>query len=139
MEITITGSAFDTGVSLRNHIKEKLEIIAKKLRKGKIHKIHTVVNKDGINFLCKIDVIEEIDTKAVIHASHEATDVYACVDLTIKKIEEQFIKRKEKIIDLQKYEGSLMKEKISSIKPEDVEEVYLTIGEDEEDENAKDY
>jgi ribosome-associated translation inhibitor RaiA len=50
MQIVITGSAFDTGVSIKNHIKEKLDTISKKLKSGKLHKIHAVLNKDGINF-----------------------------------------------------------------------------------------
>jgi ribosomal subunit interface protein len=134
MEIVITGSAFDTGVSIKNHIKEKLDLVAKKLKDGKLHKIHAVLNKESINFVCKIDVMEEIGGKSIIHASYEATDAYACVDLAIKRIEEQVVRYKDKIITDRNHEGAVFKEKSRHLpEAEIVDEEYEVLGENEAD------
>ena len=128
MELIITGSAFDTGISIKNHIKEKVDLLLKKLKSGNVHKIHLVLNKDGINFLCKIDIIKEIGAKPILHASSEASDAYPCVDLAIKKIEDQILKYKNKMVSLKKHKGIILKEKSHLVpKVELVEEVYEII------------
>jgi putative sigma-54 modulation protein len=134
MEVVITGSGFDTGVSIKNHMKEKLDLVAKKLKAGKLHKIHAVLNKENINFHCKIDVVEEIGGKTILHASSEATEAYPCVDLAIKKIEEQIVKYKDKIITERNHEGAIAKEKSHHL-PENelIEEEYEVLGETEAD------
>jgi ribosomal subunit interface protein len=134
MEIIITGSAFDTGNALKNHIKEKLTLIAKKVKKGVIHKIHIVINKEGINFVCRIDVTEEIDKKAVISSSNQAGDPYVCVDFAIKKLEEQLVKHNKKNITIRNHEGAVLKQDIARIPSETVEEVYEILGDDEDEE-----
>ena len=134
MEIIITGSAFDAGNSLKNHIKEKLALIVRKVKKGAIHKIHIVINKEGMNFLCRIDVTEEIDKKAVISSSNQAGDPYVCVDFAIKKLEEQLVKHSKKNITTRNHEGAVLKQDIARIPSETVEEVYEILGDDEDEE-----
>ena len=128
MELIITGSAFDTGVAIKNHIKEKVSLILKKFKSGNVHKIHLVLNKDGINFLCKIDVIKEVGAKPILHASSEASDAYPCVDLAIKKIEDQILKYKNKMVSQKKHNGATLKEQ-SHLMPEVelVDEIYEII------------
>jgi ribosomal subunit interface protein len=138
MEIVITGSAFDTGVSIKNHMIEKLNLVAKKLKDGKLHKIHAVLNKEGINFVCKIDVIEEIGGKTILHASYEATEAYPCADLAIKKIEEQVVKYKDKIITERNHEGAVLKEKSHHLPEVLVDEEYEVLGDDEADDDEFD-
>jgi ribosomal subunit interface protein len=110
MEIIITGSAFDTGLSVKNHITEKLNNMSKKLNSKNVHKVHLVLNKDGINFLSRIDVIKEIGQKPILHSSAEAADPYHCVDSSIKKIEDQILKYKNKEMSKTKHDGMVTKE-----------------------------
>lgn len=109
MEIIITGSAFDTGLSIKNHIRDKLDRMSKKLKSKNVHKVHLVLNKNGINFLSKIDIIKEVGSKPILHASGEALDAYPCVDIAIKKIEDQILKYKDKKITKLKHEGFVIK------------------------------
>ena len=135
MEIIVTGSAFNTGTSIKQHIEEKVNIMAKKFKPNTVNKIHTVLNKDGINFLCRIDVIDAVAGKASFYASAEAVDAYPCVDLAIKKIEEQLIKRKEKVLREKKHDGASLKEATKGANQVDlVEEVYDVIGDDDAEE-----
>lgn len=135
MEITITGSAFDTGTALRTHIQEKLALVTKKVKKDAIHKIHVVINKEGIDFSCRIDVIEEIDGKAFISASNHATDVYACADICIKKLEDQLVRHNKKVLTQMKHEGVILKQEINAPGLELPEEVYEVLGDDDEEED----
>jgi putative sigma-54 modulation protein len=133
MKVIITGSAFDTGVSIRNHIQERLNSVAKKLKSSKIHKLHLVLNKEGISFVSKIDVIDEIQGKTVLHASCEMGDAYTSVDGAIKKIQDQVIKYKDRVLKNRNHSGTIAKISTRNIKLEDVIEEYEVLDLNNED------
>lgn len=132
MEVIITGANFDIGASLREHVKEKLILLSKKFNEDKIHKFHVIFSKEGISFVAKIDVIEEIDSKSVLNVSHCASDAYVSFDFAIKKLEEQFRKNKEKLVKMRKHTGVLVKEEQNAIAEDGIDETYTILGDDEE-------
>lgn len=135
MEVILTGSAFNTGVSLKTYIMQKVSNFNSKFSVNKIHKIHIVLNKEGGVFNTKIDVREEFDSKGIINANTHDSDAYKCFDNAIKTIERQIYVAKERHISGIKKQGTDFKNKIHNNQTKNldiVDESYNVI-EDEED------
>lgn len=134
MEVIITGAGFDVGSSLKEHIKEKLNLLGKKFKGSKIHKFHVVFHKTSGEFNTKIDIIEEIDTKTIITSSHSAGDPYVSFDAAVKKLEEQCIKHKERQITKERKDGLDIKDITHHAPTETVDDAYTILGDDEDEE-----
>ena len=131
MEITAVGLNFETKNNVEAYIKEKLSSIYRKVKKGAIHKIHFTIKQEGEDFLSKVDIVEEIDKKAIITASEKAGTAYASIDLVCKNLEEQIIRHKEKVATKHHKNDVIAKEALNHISKETVEEVYEVLDDDE--------
>ena len=131
MEITLVGLNFETKNNVEAYIKEKLSLISRKVKKGAIRKIHFVIKHEGEDFLSKVDIVEEIDKKAIITASEKAGTAHASIDLVCKNLEEQIIRHKEKIATKHHKNGVIAKETLNLTSTETLEEVYEILDDDE--------
>ena len=105
MKITITGHHLELTDSLREYVNSKL---------GRLERhFDQVTNIDVILSVEKLRQMAEATVPvngSKIFANAEELDMYAAIDALVDKLDRQIIKRKEKITDHHRSEGSARKQ-----------------------------
>ena len=104
MHITITGHHLDITDSLRDYVNTKLERLERHFDQ--------VTNIDVILSVEKLRQMAEATVPvngSKIFANAEDQDMYTAIDALVDKLDRQIIKRKEKITDHHRSEGSAKK------------------------------
>ena len=101
MQITISGRHFDVSEKLKSYTMEK----ASKLDRyyDRAHSAQVVFDKEAQSFVCEIIVRADHHNTFVAKESHE--DPYVALDATVKDVERQLTKHKEKFRNRKHPEG----------------------------------
>lgn len=105
MKITITGHHLEITDSMRDYVNSKLERLERHFDQ--------VTNIDVILSVEKLRQMAEATVPvngSKIFANAENQDMYAAIDALVDKLDRQIIKRKEKITDHHRSEGSARKQ-----------------------------
>ncbi len=94
MQIQITGKHIETGDALRKHVEEQVEAgISKYFERGA--EVNVTFSKQGHAF--RSDCIVHLDSGLRVQASGDDTDVYACFEKGLVKIEKQLRRYKRRL------------------------------------------
>lgn len=94
MNIHFTGHRMDVTSSLKNFTQEKFDKLERHF--DKITAINVVFDVEKLRHIAEATILI---SKGEIHASSEADDMYAAIDLLVDKLDRQLIKHKGKILD----------------------------------------
>lgn len=92
MQINITGHRLEVTPSIRNFTEEKFNKLERHF--DQITSINVVFDVEKLRQIAEATVFV---SKGELHASSEADDLYAAIDILIDKLDRQLIKHKEKI------------------------------------------
>jgi putative sigma-54 modulation protein len=95
MQINITGHHIDITPTLRDYVNNKMQRIQRYFTN--ITNVHVVLSVDK-KFQQKAEASINL-ARGDIHATCEADDMYAAIDLLMDKLDRQVIKHKEKMND----------------------------------------
>lgn len=94
MQVNITGHRLDVTPALRAFTLEKLNRLERHF--DRINTINVVFDVEKLRQIAEATIYI---SKAEVHASSEAEDMYAAIDLLVDKLNSQLMKHKGKMID----------------------------------------
>lgn len=92
MQINITGHRIEITPSIRQFTSEKFNKLLKHY--DHITSVHVILDVEKLRHIAEATIQA---AKETVHASAEAEDLYAAIDLLIDKLKRQLTKHKEKI------------------------------------------
>ena len=93
MQISVSGRHLHLSKDIQDYAHTKASKLSQFF--DKIHKVDVVVSKEGSNYA--VEVIVKPDGHESIVGHNSGTDVKACIDLILGKLERQITRHKEKI------------------------------------------
>lgn len=101
MQITITGHHLDVTDSLREYVKSKMERLERHF--DQVNHINVILSVEKLRQMAEATVPVN---GSKIFANAEDPDMYAAIDALVDKLDRQIIKRKEKVTDHHRRDGS---------------------------------
>ena len=93
MQISVSGRHFHLSEDIQDHIHSKASKLSQFF--DRIRKVDVVVSKEGLNYAA--EVIVKLDGYESIIGRDSGTDIKACIDVILAKLERQITRHKEKI------------------------------------------
>lgn len=94
MQINMIGHRLEVTPSLRAFTEEKLGRLERHF--DQIHSINVVFDVEKLRQIVEATIVVN---KAELHASSEAEDMYAAIDVLVDKLNRQLVKHKEKFLE----------------------------------------
>ena len=104
MQVTITGHHLDLTDSLREYVKSKMERLERHF--DQVTNINVILSVEKLRQKAEATVPVNGSN---IFANAEDQDMYTAIDSLVDKLDRQIIKRKEKVTDHHRNEGSIKK------------------------------
>lgn len=96
MRIQVNGKHIDIGDALRSHVEDTIDTAVRKYSERPVEAVITF-SREGHGFRCDSSV--HLSTGLTAKASSQATDIYACFDAGVERIEKQLRRYKRRLKD----------------------------------------